>query len=578
MILNPAPELTFDGLDLLGTNEYAGYEFELAALKDGQDWGTGAPIVTWLTGLLQDGAVASLQGHEVRETVIPVRVRAADSLGLAAGESALKLATEKRTTMVWTPPDGWAPPSVFDVITSHLEQVTDDTGELHLMRYYTLRLSCLPFTRSIEPFTASDTSTVTTESTTVRNNGSSTSGWTGQVSLEGMFPTSGGTVSVVSGKVRVSMTESSLGYDRMTAWLEHSGIDMTDTGKPYLRVTWGAAGFKDNKTAKLTAIINGTEVAPSARSTGVAWFPIPAFVTGPVRIVRTGVPVPPKLGAVATAKYLDIDEVAVTNVSGVLFNRQKQFTISIPGAARTEAELSVSHPSNGLGDVLLYTYPDSLGQRYLPILHNYRTSGGTRTTDSAMVSGSREPIGTSSNRPIYTVPAADLPQGTHTLVVRARTTGTAGRRSIGWSLVVGAATDSGTATVTFATQNVWQMVPLTRMTTPAYVDSDSARNFVLTLSNSDGDVQLDCGWLCHTDGALSIIPAGSELSCAVRPATVDEPRELVLVGDMFAVGALAWGQHQAEPPQLSGIVAATGTDSPQVYATGAKRWFTHAME
>jgi len=557
LIRNPNPELTFDGLDCFGINTYNDQEFELTAMQDGHDWGTPKAIVTWLTGVLQAGAVASVQGWEVREAVLPMRVRAETSLGLGAGDTALGLACGKRTTIVWTPPDGWSPPTVFDVLLSELEPITDTDADLRQTRHYRIRLSLHPFARSVDPVTVEDSSTVTVEDTTVRNDGSSASGWTG----------SGGAVSVVSGKVRTSV--SGIVQSGLTMWLEQASINLTDATKPYLRVTWTSQGIKN---PQVSAVINGVTVPPSAQSSGVAWFPISAFVSGAVRFVAKGPSTTP--GIPATYR-LEVDEVAVTNANGIVFSRQKQFTLEIPGAARTEAALTVSHASTALGDVLLYTYPAALGPNYQPILHNYRTSGGARTTTGGpYVSGSREPIGTSGDRPTYTIPASDLPQGTYTLVMRARTTGTAGRRSISWSATVGSAVESGTATVT----NTWQMVTLVRFNHPAYLAAGSTRSVVVQLANSDGDVQLDCAWLCHSDGALSIIPAGDELSASVLPATVDEPRELILAGDMFAGNALSWGRHIADPPLVSGVVAVTGAASPVVSARCWARWITHAME
>lgn len=562
-ILDPQQAIVFDGLDMFGENEFEGNLFTLETIAEGMDWGAPDPDVSWLENVLRDGAIASTQGHKNREVYLKVKVSAEDGIALAAGETALARAAGKRTTLTWTPPDGWAPTSVFDVETSKLEPETNDLDELRVERVYGLRFWCLPFTRSVNETTVVDDSVSTTESTSVLDSCSATTGW----AASNTGPT------VVSGKVRTSITTSTTGNKSL--WLEKS-FTLSDVTRPYLRVKWATtlpwtSGFVAVPPS-LTLTLDGVEVAASAVYGDTVWFKVDTPGTVVVRLASSG----HKSNIGSSTYNLDIDEVALTNVSGQVYPNIKAFSVPIGGAMRAPATITVAHASTGLGDVLLYTWPRKGG--YQPILHPYRTGPGIPTADAACVSGGREPLDAG---PTYTVPVAYVPRGSYLLVARMQTTGAAGRRTVTWSAETSATGDAvdGTCYVEFATTNAWQIVIIDRIPLPpTRVTDDSTRNLLLTLDSPDTDVQLDVALICHDDGALSIVGAGGNKSVSAIPPSTTDPTEWLATEDVMAADVTAWGRHMAQPPELAGTVITTGVASPVVSATYFKRWLTHAME
>jgi hypothetical protein len=564
-ILDPQQAIVFDGLNMFGENEYAGNFFTLETIAEGMDWGAPEPDVSWLENVLRDGAIAAVQGHKNREVYLKVKVSAADGVALAAGETALVRAAGKRTTLTWTPPDGWAPTSVFDVEASKLEPETNDLDELRLERVYGLRFWCLPFTRSMEETTVVDDSAPGAEATTVLNDCSSLTGWT--CNKQGPV--------IESGRVKTWLTQSTTGWK--TLWLEQASVNMTDASKPYLRVDWSTTLPADNtgfvyRPPSLVMIVDGVTYDPVAVDGSYAWFKIDTPATITARFQSSG-----NKTLVGSVTYeLKINELLATNTGGRAYPNIKQTSLPIGGAARTPALIEVSHDTTGLGDVLLYTWPLTGG--YQPILHPYRTGGGSRTNSAECVSGAREPL---QDGPTYTIPAVYLPRGSFLLVARMRTTGAPGRRTVTWTAETSATgvDTSGTCYVSFQTTDEYEFVVIDRiLLPPTRVVDGSARNVILTLDSPDTNVQLDVALACHDDGALSIVRAGGNKTVSAIPPSVADPTDWLATEDVMAADVVAWGRHLTEPPQLVATVITTNVAQPVISATYFKRWLTHAME
>ena len=563
-ILNPQQAIVFDGLNMFGENSFEGNLFTLETIAEGMDWGAPDPDVTWLENVLRDGAIGATQGHKNREVYLKVKVSAEDGIALAAGETALARAVGKRTTLTWTPPDGWAPTSVFDVEASKLEPETDDLDELRLERVYGLRFWCLPFTRSVDETTVVDDSAPGAESTTVLNDCSALTGWT--CNKQGPV--------IDAGNVKTWMVVTPPGWK--TLWLEQASVDMTDGTKPYLRVDWSTTLPGDNtglvyRPPSLVMIVDGVTYTPVAVDGSYAWFKIdtPAIITA--QFESTG----NKTSAVSATYELKINELLATNTGGRAYPNIKQTSLPVGGAVRTPARIEVSHASTSLDHVLLYTWPLKGG--YQPVLHPFRTGGGTRTNDTDCVSGAREPL---DGTPVYTIPATYLPQGTYVLVARLQTTGSPGRRTVTWSAEVGGTGNpiTGTCYVEFEATSDWRFLILDRVPLPpSRVEPGTPVNILLSLDSPDADVRLDVALACHDDGALSIVE-GVGLSVAAIPPTADDPTEWLSVGGVMAGSVVAHGRHLAEPPQLVTTVISTGVEQPVITATYFKRWLTHAME
>lgn len=170
--------LTFDGdLELIDGYSEDGYTIQAMS---GTRFGSPVTVETVIASFLRDGSIVSKTGDENREMQIPVRISGPDGIALALGEKRLNLATGKRTTLEWTPPDGISPPTAFDVLTSSLSRVEDgdwDVEEVHGSRTFLLRLVCLPFGRSAGKFVDVSTSPPGASDGTVFYSAQSATGW-----------------------------------------------------------------------------------------------------------------------------------------------------------------------------------------------------------------------------------------------------------------------------------------------------------------------------------------------------------------------------------------------------------------
>src|SRR5690349_20716790 len=109
-----AARLDLGDLDLV--NADGGFEsFWFGVTGEDLDFGEPQPIDVTLSSLMVDGSRTVTTRHENRTIALRVQVHAPDGLGLADGEAALTALEGARTTLSWTPPDGYGPTSVFRV-------------------------------------------------------------------------------------------------------------------------------------------------------------------------------------------------------------------------------------------------------------------------------------------------------------------------------------------------------------------------------------------------------------------------------------------------------------------------------
>ena len=168
-----------DDLELIGGGSSDGAYSFMVWRAGIQSFGEPQPVEVAINSLLRDGALTSTESVGNREVSLLVEVQSTDGGGLARGIAALHQATQKRTTLAWTPPDGYAPTTVFDVETSslHVPSEFDDLAWVENRQTFRLRLVCLPYARSLVKFTDAASSPPSGGSGTVFNNCESTTGW-----------------------------------------------------------------------------------------------------------------------------------------------------------------------------------------------------------------------------------------------------------------------------------------------------------------------------------------------------------------------------------------------------------------
>lgn len=551
-------ELFFDTLDLFGGNTYGGADFTLSALGDDSTWGNPQPVDVWVSSQLRDGAVAYTQRYDNREMFLRVRVTATGADGLTAGEAALVEACGKRTTLEWTPPDNYAVTTVFSIETSNLEHIHDDVDERRHARTYGLRMVARPHTRSQDQITLSAIPDGVPFSETVIDEATSTTNWTAKYTL-----------SLVSGQaVRSSVTlASGRPAPNATNWLKRTAsFTMTDT---YLRV-------KASTTAgELSLYIDGVLYEPVATSSIFSWYEVPAGTYSQVE-VRASAAFSPS----GTEWKVTVWSLYQTNTASLGTRRELQRSFSdIKGSVRAPGELKVSHPANGLGNVLAFVYPAGLGD-YSPPLHPHRTAGGAITSDTSVVSGGREPInGTPAT---WVIPAAALPPGGYHFLANLRHTTTAGVYALTYTASVAGTTVTRNVKVTLDVANTWQIVSLgTEHLPPLRVKSDADRDVTITLAGP-ANVQLDTAWLFLANEydaptALIHVAAGAELSVSHQSPDSLMETPLVFVGDHAAGSAVkASGDPEFKPPRVRIYLVTTGTEDAEAELTYYPHWHTHA--
>lgn len=557
MMTTTNPVVTFGSLDLYGENDLNGIVFDLEMIGSdgGLDWGRPEAVDVWVKSLLMDGSLVATQRHENRQVEMQVRIVADSADGLQSGEEALFLECSRPTTFTWTPPDETAATTVFIVLTSHLSPVVeDDLDERRLTRTYQLSLTCEPFTRSVDAITETVTPLgVVPAAAVLIDECTVSTGWTGS-----------DTVSVVSGQA-VRVTHYSGYVSTAELWLQRAGTVVVT--EAFIRVKMSTTIGNVTST---TLSLDGTEYAPYAVSAGFTWFAVPAGTYSTMKIRVYGGRPPPYPGT--GFEYLTIWSMYQTNVATIGTRRELTHVVDVEGSARTPATVVVSHASNNLGNIVVYTYPRALGP-YGPSLAGFRTGGGAVTLDATLVSGGREPL---SATPTYTVPQENLPQGTYEIVALIRHTA-AGKISLTWTATVAGVTSTGTVKVTIAAANTWQVTAIDWVDLPPLaLKSTSDKSIVLTLLGP-ADSEVDIPWLFHTDGSYTVVADAAEKTLTIVAPEADQQGGMVYVGDHHPGAALKpWGRHQFIPTQIGLYLVTSGTEDAGVTLTYYPRWFTHA--
>lgn len=582
----PAPQLTLGSFNL---TDWAGVAYETSVITEGTSRGAPVPLEVAVKSWLQDGSIVVTQGYDNRTVTLRVNFRGPSLTAVAQAEAAFFAELGKPNTLTWTPASG--PASVFNVITSSMEaspSADEDIAERlpQPWRTYNVRLVCEAFVRSTTEVVAAALSPSGT-TTTLVDNGSSTTGWSGAVDGVSTSPT------VSSGAVGIT---SAAAAGPRTLALTRSG-SITTSATPYLMIDW--RGMSDGA---LRAFSSGVELSrvsqansPTAGYTRT-WFYVPGASVTSLLLQQTS------SAPFNTARTLYVDNINRTDVRPSFGSaRQLLRSIVVTGSARTQGRLAIESPTAGLGYAIVYCWSGG-SQGYAPPMRQYRTSGGTVTTDSTQISGAKEVI--KSTTITYDVPVSQLNAGTHVLMAKFRTASSisgstttvayASRTYLSSQPISDA--DSGTATVANSSLSGTSYSVLARLILPTIeVDPNSGavQRITLNATTTLADLSIDEAWLFNTSiGDLTVAWSDGEGTPTaglasnrmfLNPASTSTPRPTVKIGlnaDRTDARTprtmMAWQQPQFVPPTVNVFTVTPGALDTDVTLAYYPRWHTHA--
>jgi hypothetical protein len=598
--------LVWGDVDLLpNTSVAAAYYIEASA--DGTNWGNPEAVVTAIQSRLQDGSLAVVTSYQNREAPIRLRVSSSTYDGLAAGEAALVAETRREGygTLTYTPSVAHAEPTVFDVVYAVLRHELDDLDDtVRKERRFVATLTCLPFPRSdAEVVATAPAPPPATEDDELVDACSATTGWTGGWQINPYGAAGSATPTISSGAVKVEVG-SIASNTNVSVWAQRTGTIDTST-RPYVYVdykTAAAAIFGSppiHTVFPMRFLLDGVAVTPRL-TVAMAGGYTRAYLedAGPsISTVRVEQGV---FTGFATSSTVDIwiDQVHTTDTlpaSGT--RRQLTRTLEVAGTTRTQGRLAIEHETSSLGLVLAYVYAGG-GSGYSPPLRPFYASGGTVTTDSALISGGRNMLDT---QVVYDVPAAGLVRGNHRVMAALR--GSSGgtvtlnltvETRVGSNNLPGGLAWSATVTLTTG----WQVFDLGPASLPSTLLADtSAATVRVTIVDADTsgiDVDIDEAWLFNLDiGTLTHVDCGTGTPAAgshsnrlwLDPATVtNNGQDAIYRGyaadrsDAFnpASNIKGWTPPLFEPPSMNVFTVTTNALDAAVTLRHFPRWLHNA--
>jgi len=625
-----AGRLVFDNdielIDAVAADD--GYWFEAI---EGISFGQPVPVEVILTSLLRDGSLVSKSGDDNREVAIPFRVCGSDLLALADGEARMSVALGKRTTLEWTPPDGIGPTTVFDVQTSDLDNPPmDDLAELRNQRTYTLKLTCLPFGRSVGKI--SDTAgSPPSAGGTVFANCESTTGWStydmgsGGQWVSPSFSVDTAIYSEGAGSLKSLLTQWDPGFTYNTGngtggYLspaqgysrdQITGLSLSTGTGGYLSVAYRGDPSMDEIT------LTGLWVSTSA---GV-WTEVPSWTVtkrdanGFVHIawaVQGGLTVlglrfqvfQKRMTDHVARPYTWYDDFELLPSATTDHQITKQ--LDVKGSARTTGSLHIAAPGDSisLGQVLAITAPtDELPAGFQPDGARWATQGTTTPDTTALHGQYYSPSATydsSASKPIFDVPVGMLTSGPYMIVALVKPSASTLNFGVQARLRYGT-TDTGplsTAEITTpTTAGVWQFVTVgTAYLPPLPMRSADTSAKVRLLFKGDvfADVYMIPAWQVEgrTVADFSIVDCGSGAVAAGGPSSnlwIDSPSADQPQGGWWRGPTSdrlntqsAWpdakkpGIHTFNPGPLSAFLVSTGAQGPTLALEYFPAWRTNA--
>jgi hypothetical protein len=569
------------------TTDSAGNVFTIDAQANNASWGAAAPIDVAVQRWMTDGAVVATQGYENREISFQVKIAAASSTALAAGEAALTEAALAAAQLIWVPPEGsiTAPETVFDIWTCHLSHAFDLDEENRLTRTFVVTATAKPWARSLGLTVESAVPTAGAGTTASVDAGTSTTGWTGSPNAPSVF-------SATAIRESRPTVLADLFARSVTLSLTRTG-SVTGMGTtPYLAIDYRTVG---GKILSASVKVDGVACTRVSSSGTTRYWKVPAGVTS---FTTLKVEVQLSVVIIGTTQTLDIYDVTRSSVAGVMathkmFNRH----LDVGGSVPTSGSIQLASPSaTVLGNVLVYTCPDT-GSGYAPPLRPYRVGGGTVTADATMVSGARETI---TSTILYDIPANVLRKGTYAVVARLNFTATGSAVIALSTLYPGTSSAAEILRPTISQTGaavVWAIlgvlnVPATDQPADSQVSTRIGFSGALgsgTLPTLDELFLLDV-----THGAFTLFTLATSLAFAASPTQLwlDSPdADLSNNQPHIYYGANAdrsdatqvpypqiasFGDHDLDPNGTTVFTVTDGVDDAVVTANYYQRWHTNA--
>lgn len=595
--------LDLGDLDLV--NADGGYDsFAFFAQGEGVDFGEPQPIDVTLASLMADGAPTETARYENREVTFRVDIEASDALGLAAGEAALLGQIGVRTTLTWTPPDGYGPPTVFRVETSRARFLFNDLDEVRSVkkRVFQVTLTCLPFARSAEVVTVG--AEFVADAVTIADDCESTSGWSATARSSSQNPVSLAVDSTVfatgtgslkftpAGTVAPSISGTTTSQARAT----RTGLSIDASGGGYfvvrVRGEWTVNLADWVMDAHMTTTGGGEEsITPLVGEADEDGFTRLSFVVPnsstitafDINVLQSATGIH---SAVASPKFW-IDSLGLASTSSA---PQNVMSFDVAGSMRCEASFQVS-ALVGLGDVLLYTVPD-LGDGFRPDLRRRQVSGAS-TSDTAAINGTKSALSVS---PTFSAPASMFRAGSYAVLARVRRSATGD-----CAITVSAQTKSGATAIGSAESTTsagfeladadYHVVRIGVIELPPLVtDPASDATVLFTATRTGTDYYLDELLVFPLeDHALTWVTCGSGTPSATVASRlwIDEPSPTLprgsrMVGnnegrlDAQYVLPLSRGRHVLKPGRMLAYLLTSAAGGADLQAIYTPAWHSNA--
>lgn len=570
-----------------------GKDYAFRWLAAGSTIASPKPVDEVIESFVADASIVVTRSLGNRELALQVQVVAPNAVALALGEVDLQReCRRRRNTLTIAPPHVASVPAVFEVISAHLDDAWNDVDETRLVRAYTLRLTCAPYTRSANQVFIPALAQSAVVSTTTVSDGTSATNWTGTVG------TGGAVTPVTSTGDRLTQTrfsyleatgpkaEKTFRTNQNYKYSPAAPIDATD--KPYLTADCHAPGGGWSLTVEayadgvLLEEISRARIVGTTGSYRYRWAnPDTSISVLELRYVsRRTVPGSSTApGDVST--YLD--DVLTTNQSSTGTGRQTLRSIEVGGSAPTQGSLRVTHWTDALGDALVYTFPET-DTGYRPDLRRWRTDGAEPGSDTASISGYLDDITTPST---YAMPVETLPPGplletaAYVLVIRAKG-GAPGQAIIEWTIDGVSGTTYPQVTTEAAFIPIAALVLPDTERGPLSEDTIDVTLHCATTGGAPG-IYLDDAYLCYLDdGAALTIVNDVPRHLWVDAASIDHPLDAVFIGDedseVDKIGAghrqVSRMQHRLSTGRTSIFTATSGAALPEVSASLYERWHT----
>lgn len=589
--------LDFGGLDFTGVEDYEGARFY--AMADGATLGNPVPVERSIETALLDGSFVVTESHGNREPAWQVWIEAPDSVALAYGEKLLFEQCARRVEMGWTPPDGWGPRTVYEAFTSSLTHQFDDMLEMRLVRSYLLRVVAAPFGYSEDEVTdlAVEPAPVTPVTTTMAS-GTSATGWT---SPAGTVTSDGVSLLVPTGAPGASLDSygTTVYYYSTETTFTFTAVNFSATRYVSADVSFRSGSQFSFSSAPYiyTATIDGAELSVVTSTylgsgvTRLTWQCADSSAT--TLRIRASFQTTTTSGTFGF-KIANLSRSNVAPSTPTATGRQSLRIVSVTGSARTAGSVAIGHPTQGLGDVLLYTSPE-LARGYNPDVTPYRVlSGSSVTADATTIAGQYITSGK-----VFEVDAASLPAGPYLIMFRASPDSGTGPREATVSVrsVVGGVEFAEQVLPTVSIPTGFSMgtysagvvtLPLTRFT------DESVGSVQIEVDASS--VRLDKVWAFYLgeDADLTYVKAGAGTPALGTvhsrlfldaPTLANDGAPGLFVGtqadrsDAFHPGyptVQSWGRHLFAPPSVNLFVVTTGAANPSVSLRHRPAWHTHA--